>query len=139
MKIALVPSVAVVFAFAFASAGCGAPVRNTPIDDIPKLTSLDEVMDNQATIADPQMGKAGETSYTDADWTAFAAVSSRIQATAKKTKDFSKGPEFDGFADKLAEKAKALGDAASAKDVAKASAALGEMKATCKGCHSKFR
>ncbi len=137
MKIAHLPLVAVVLALA--SAGCGAPVKNTPIDDIPKLTSLSDVMDNQATVADPQMKKAGESSYSDADWAAFAEVSTRIQATAKKAKDFSKGPEFDGFADTLGAKAKALGDAASAKDVAKASAALGEMKATCKGCHAKFR
>jgi cytochrome c556 len=40
---------------------------------------------------------------------------------------------------KLNEKAKALGVAAGAKDAAGARAALGEMKATCKACHSKFR
>jgi cytochrome c556 len=119
-------------------AGC-APKLRTPIDDIPKLTSLDQVMDNQATAADPQMGKAGETTYSDADWTAFGDVGTRIQATAKKIKDFSKGPDFDALADQLGTKAKALADAAGSKDAAKASSALGDMKATCKACHSKFR
>ncbi len=122
-----------------AAASCGPPHRDTQVADIPKLTSLDAVMDTQATIADPQMKKAGQTAYTDADWAAFTDLSVRLDATSLKIKDFSKGPEFDGFAMKLNGTAKALGAAASAKDAAKASAALVDMKATCKGCHSKFR
>ena len=124
---------------ALAAVHCGAPVTNTPVNDIPKLTSLETVMDNQATVADPQWKKIGETSYADADWAAFTVVSERIQATSLKTKDFSKGPDFDALAMKLNEKAKSLGTAAAAKDAAGASAALGDMKATCKECHSKFR
>lgn len=123
---------------AAALAGC-APKLSTPLADIPKLTSLDAVMDNQSTIADPQWGKIGATSYTDADYTAFSAVAERIQITSLKIKDFSKGPEFDALAMKLNEKAKALGAASSAKDAKAAGAALGEMKATCKECHSKFK
>ena len=118
---------------------CGAPIKNTPLPDIPKLTSLDDVMDNQATVADPQMKKAGQTTYADADWAAFTDLSTRIQATSLKIKDFSKGPDFDALAMQLNAKAKALGDAAAAKDVAGASGALTDMKATCKQCHSKFR
>ena len=138
MKTRALPLFAATFA-SVALLGACAPKLRTPVDDIPKLTSLNEVMDNQATAADPQMGKAGGSAYSDADWTAFAELGTRIQATAKKTKDFSKGPEFDGLADRLGAKGKALADATEAKDVGKASAALGEMKATCKECHSKFR
>ena len=126
-------------AFSLAAVQCGAPITNTPVNDIPKLTSLETVMDNQATVADPQWKKIGEASYADADWAAFAQVSERIQATSLKTKDFSKGPEFDALAMRLNEKAKALGAAATAKDAAGASEALKEMKAACKECHSKFR
>ena len=133
------PTTVLAAAFALAAVHCGAPITNTPVNDIPKLTSLETVMDNQATVADPQWKKIGETSYVDADWTAFALVSERIQATSLKTKDFSKGPDFDALAMKLNEKAKALGTAAAAKDAAGASGALAEMKATCKECHSKFR
>jgi len=122
-----------------ASLHCGAPVKNTPVADIPKLTSLEDVMDNQATVADPQMKKAGQASYTDEDWAAFADLSTRIQATSLKIKDFSKGPEFDALAMQLNAKAKAIGDATASKNVAAASTALAEMKATCKACHSKFR
>ena len=126
-------------ALALAVLHCGAPVKNTPIAEIPKLTSLDDVMDNQATVADPQMKKAGQTSYADADWAAFADMSTRLQATSLKIKDFSKGPDFDALAMQLNAKAKALGDAAAAKDVGGASGALTDIKATCKQCHSKFR
>jgi cytochrome c556 len=118
---------------------CGPPIKNTPIEEIPKLQSLTDVMDNQATTADPQFKKIGEATYTDADYTAFNDASRRIGATSLKIKDFSKGPEFDGLADRLHEKAEALGKAATAKDAAASSAALTEMKATCKECHSKFR
>lgn len=122
-----------------AFAACGAPKLSTPLTDIPKLTSLDAVMDNQATVADPQWKKIDAASYTDADYAAFTEVSERIQVTSLKIKDFSKGPDFDALAVRLNEKAKALGTAAAAKDVKGSGTALREMKATCKECHSKFK
>jgi cytochrome c556 len=96
-------------------------------------------MDSQATIADPEMKKAGNASYTDADYAAFTEVSSRIQATSTKAKDFSKGPDFDKLADQLGERAVALGKAAGLKDPKASSEALAGMKATCKECHHKFK
>ena len=135
----LAPTSILAATLALAAVHCGAPITNTPVNDIPKLTSLETVMDNQATVADPQWKKIGETSYVDADWAAFTLASERIQATSLKTKDFSKGPDFDALAMKLNEKAKSLGAAATAKDAPGASAALADMKATCKECHSKFR
>ena len=65
-----VPTTLLAAAFALAAVHCGAPITNTPVNDIPKLTSLETVMDNQATVADPQWKKIGETSYADADWAA---------------------------------------------------------------------
>jgi cytochrome c556 len=111
----------------------------TPVDDIPKLKSLDDVMDNQATTADPQFAKIGQAKFSDDDFAAFAAMSTRLLATSTKIKDFSKGPEFNAFADRLNAGAKTLGTAAAAKDGPGSDAALKEMKATCKACHSKFR
>ena len=110
-----------------------------PAADVPKLTSLKEVMDSQATIADPQMKKAGAATYADADYAAFAEVSNRIQATSTKAKEFSKGPDFDNLATRLNATAVALGSAAGAKDAKASSDALATMKATCKECHSKFK
>jgi hypothetical protein len=126
-------------ALAGALVGCGPPHRDVPAADVPKLTSLGDLMDVQATIADPQMKKAGAASYADADYAAFTEVSERIGATSTKTKDFSKGPDFDKLADKLHETAASLGKAAAAKDQKASSDALAAMKATCKECHSKFK
>ena len=115
------------------------PKRDLPPDEIQKLRSLDHVMDVQATIADPQFGKIGDATYTEQDWAAFADVGSRLQVTSNKTKEFSKGPEFDALADQLGTNAQALSAAASAKDAKAASDALGRIKSTCKSCHTKFR
>ena len=135
------PSIAaaVVLSAACALASCGPPVMITPIPEIAKLQTLTLVMDNQATTADPQFKKIGSDQLTDQDFAAFAAAAERLQATGLKTKDFSKGPEFDALAQRIHDKAAALGKAAAAKDGAAARAALTEMKATCKECHSKFR
>jgi cytochrome c556 len=126
-------------AVAATAVACAPPHRDVPAADVPKLASLEVLMDVQATVADPQMKKAGASTYTDADYASFGDLSARIQATSAKTKDFSKGPEFDGFADKLHETAVALGKAAEAKDAKASSDSLRDMKATCKACHSKFR
>ena len=129
----------VVLVAAALAASCGPPHRDVAAADVPKLASLSEVMDSQATIADPQMKKVGAATYTDADYAAFAEVSNRIQATSTKAKEFSKGPDFDKLADRLHETAVALGKAAGAKDAKASSDSLATMKATCKECHSKFK
>jgi cytochrome c556 len=121
------------------AAAC-APKVNTPLADIAKLTKLDDVMDNQSTTADPQFAKIGNASYADADFAAFAETAARLQATSLKVKEFANGrAEFEAYAMRLNEKAKALATAAAAKDGAGAKTALTEMKAACKECHSKFR
>ena len=123
--------------------GC-AKDQFTPLGEIPKLTKLEDVMDNQKAAADPLFAKVGQASFADADFAAMTAASERILVTSVKVKEFSKEypkgtAEFEAFAGKLNEKAKALGTAAAAKDTAAAKAALTEMKATCKDCHSKFK
>jgi hypothetical protein len=115
------------------------PHRDLPPAQIEALGKLDDVMDVQATIADPQFKKIGGAAYTPEDFAAFADVGARIQVTSHKILEFSKGPEFDGFATRLHGNAEALAQAAAAKDGAAASTALAAMKATCKACHSKFK
>jgi hypothetical protein len=135
------------FVFAFVLGGCAAlaaascvPHRDVPAQDVPKLTSLKDLMDVQATIADPQFSKIGDSAkYADADYAAFAEVSNRILATSTKAKEFTKGPEFDKFADRLHGTAETLAKAASAKDAKASSDALAAMKQTCKECHSSQR
>lgn len=121
------------------AAACGPPVKNTPVEEIPKLTKLGDVMDNQATAMDPLFKKIGQTTFTDADWAAITAAAARVQATSLKIKDFSKGAEFDALAMKLNQQATELSNSYASKDSAAANTALGNMKATCKECHKKFR
>jgi len=121
------------------AAACGPPIKNTPIEEIPKLTKLDDVMDNQATVMDPLFKKIGATSFSDEDWAAVTAAGTKVQATSLKIKDFSKGAEFDALAMKLNQYATDLTSSYGNKDAAAANTALSNMKATCKECHKKFR
>jgi cytochrome c556 len=121
------------------AAACGPPMKQTPVEEIPKLTKLDDVMDNQATTMDPLFKKIGQAQFTDADWASLTAASTRVQATSLKIKDFSKGAEFDALAMKLNGQATELANSYATKDVAAANTALGNMKGTCKECHKRFR
>ena len=121
------------------AAACGPPIKNTPVEEIPKLTKLTDVMDNQATVMDPLFKKIGQTSYTDEDWALMTAAATKVQATSMKIKDFSKGAEFDALAMKLNQYATDLSNSYASKDTVAANTALGNMKATCKECHKKFR
>ena len=122
-----------------AAVACGPPKKQTPIEEIPKLTKLADVMDNQATAMDPLFKKIGQTTFTDEDWAALTAAATKVQATSAKIKDFSKGAEFDALAMKLNQQATELGNTYATKDAAAANTALQNMKATCKECHKKFR
>lgn len=127
------------FSLAGALAACSPPKNYTPVADVPKIKTLKELMDAQATAADPEFGKREQASFTDEEFTAFGDTGGKIDATSKHLKSFSKGPEWDAFADRLNGTAGSLSKAASAKDAAGARAALSDMKKTCKECHSKFR
>ena len=128
-----------IFAFAVVLAAC-VPHRDVPPQDVPGLQSLKDVMDVQATVADPLFGKIGEDAkYVDADYAAFTDLSMRIQATSTRAKAFSKGPGFDAMADRLHEDAVKLGTASGAKEAKNTSDALAAMKATCKDCHKQFK
>ena len=126
-------------ALLLAAAACGPPQKNTPIEEIPKLTQLSDVMDNQATVMDPLFKKIGAQQFSPDEWAAITAAASRVQATSLKIKDFSKGAEFDALAMKLNQEATDLGNSYAGKDVGAANTALAAMKTTCKTCHKKFR
>jgi hypothetical protein len=118
--------------------GCAAK-KSTPLEEIPKLTKLADVMDNQSTVADPLFKKMQQTSFSDDEFKAMEDASARLQVTAPKIKDFAKDDGMKALATQLGEKAVALGVAAKAKSAADAAKALQEMKATCKECHSKYK
>ena len=125
--------------FVVGAAACGPPIKNTPVEEIPKLAKLSDVMDNQATVMDPLFKKIGQNQFTDEDWAGLTAAGAKIQATSLKIKDFSKGAEFDALAMKLNQAATDLSNSYASKDANAANNALSTMKATCKECHKKFR
>jgi hypothetical protein len=128
-----------VLSLAFVAASC-APKRVYTDADVPKLPTLGDVMWSQAQVMDPEFKKIGQATFTDEDYNNFIAAAGRLKLTTAKVKEsFSKGPEFNQFADTLSQHASELADAATAKDPARANNALKEAKATCKACHSKFR
>jgi hypothetical protein len=129
--------------FAFVALAACAPKAAVPIEQIPQLPTIKEVMRVQAKAADPQFKKIG-AAFTDADFAEMSDAGQRIAATGLKTKDFAKeeaagDPKFSELADKIAATGKALSDAAAAKDRQAASAALAEMRDTCRACHKQFK
>jgi cytochrome c556 len=128
-----------VVAVALSMIACSAPKKDLQVDEINKLTKLGDVMDVQATLADPQFKKHEQATFTDAELATLADVGTRLQATSLKAKEFSKGPEFDTFATTLHDHAAELVTAAQAKDAAAVRKTLDAIKTTCKGCHKKFR
>jgi len=121
------------------AAACAPPKRDLTVEQMSHLQKLDQLMDSLATIADPQLKKRDQKSFTDAEIAALADVGTRLQAGALHVKDFSKGPQFDALAVRLHDHAAELVDSATAKDPTKLRNTLGEIKATCKECHKKFR
>jgi hypothetical protein len=115
------------------------PQLSTPVEEIPKLTKLDDVMANQATVMDPLFKKIGQTSFNDDEWALLTSAGTRVQATSLKIKDFTKGAEFDALAMKLNRYAADLSNSYASKDAVAANTALTNMRATCKECHKRFR
>ncbi len=130
------------FCFAAASlsaAACHAPKHEVTVDQVASIAKLSDLMDAQATYADPMFKKRGQTSFTDEEFATFVDSAARLQATSMKIKDFSKGPAFDAFAITLNGHINELHASAQAKDAGATRAALTAMKATCRECHSKFK
>ncbi len=118
--------------------GCFTPL-DVPLAEIPKLQSLEEVMHAIETVSGPQWKKGGSDSYADADWDRAKDASERLFALSERAKSFSRGEAFDKYAGQLGARAKSLGAAAAAKDVAGANKSIDELKATCKACHAETR
>jgi hypothetical protein len=124
--------------FALLAAGCGPSVRYTD-SDVPKLTVLKDIMWAQAQAMDPQFSRMFQSTYTDDEFADIGAAATRLQLTAPRIKEFSKGPDFDKLADELNNNAVQLGAAAGAKNAADTSRELREIKDTCRSCHNRFR
>jgi hypothetical protein len=120
------------------AAAC-APKRVVSVEEVPKIGKLGELMDVQATVADPQFKKIGRSAFTDDDLRGLAEMAQKLAATSLHIRDFSKGSEFDALAMRLHDHADALGQKVASRDLSATQTELSEIKATCKQCHKRFR
>jgi cytochrome c556 len=117
------------------------PKQNYTNDQLKQIDSLEEVMRVQAATMDPQFGKIG-SKFSDADYAVLLTAGQRMQASAETVREkFSakRPPSFASFAEQLGKYAGELQAAAEAKDAGRASAALQQMRDTCRACHKEHR
>lgn len=128
----------VLFCVAAISAGC-VPYVNPSMDQIAELGSLRETMDAQAAITDAVWTKAAEPQYSDTDWEILKDVGVRIQATADRSRAWSRGQLFDTYAIQLMKDGAALASAVDQRDHDLAAKALSDMRQTCRACHDNVK
>ncbi len=121
-----------------ALAACAKPL-DVKLADIPNLPDLEAVMHANETIGGRQWSKAGESEFSPEQFAELKDTATRMEALAERSKKFSRGPEFDKFADKMVTLSKSLGTAADGKDGKAAGLAVSDMKQTCKDCHAATR
>lgn len=125
---------------AFLLVACASSNKPLPtVDEIQHYEKLGPLMKTQARAADPLFKKINGD-WSQADWARVAESAQRLQAAGGQLKTkFSRGPEWNGYAETMETQATALSTAATNKDAAAAKAALVAMKQSCKTCHSKLR
>lgn len=124
------------------SLSCRAPRRDYDAARIADVKSLEELMDVQATVADPRFKLARKVHgkpLTDAQFAEFVDMGSRLQVTAKRMSAFSQGPGFDRYANDLASQAAELERAARGHDGPTTTGTALKIKKTCAACHGEFR
>lgn len=115
------------------------PYVNPPMDEIAELGSLRETMDAQAAITDSVWTKANEAQFSDTDWEILKDVALRIQATADRSRAWSRGPLFDTYAVQLMRDGAALASAVDQRDHDLAAKSLTDMRGTCRSCHENVK
>lgn len=121
-----------------AMAAC-VPYVNPSMDQIAELGSLRETMDAQAAITDSVWTKASEPQYSDTDWEILKDVGVRIQATADRSRAWSRGQLFDTYAIQLMRDGAALANAVDQRDHDLAAKAVSDMRQTCRACHDNVK
>lgn len=123
-------------------AGCGAPQRDYTVEQIKTVDNLKELMDVQATVADPCFSlrkKLKNKEISDEQWAKFKDMGVRLQATSKRIAKFSKGDQFDEWNATVGHEAKSLVEYVAKRDNAKAMDSVRTIKQTCKACHAEYR
>ncbi|MFO0613986.1 MAG: cytochrome c [Polyangiaceae bacterium] len=125
-------------AIALVAVAC-VPYVNPAMDEIGQLGSLRETMDAQAAITDAVWTKIQDRQYSEGDWDILRDVGLRIQATAERSRTWSRGLLFDTYATELARTGAALSSAVEQRENDLAAKALSDMRETCRACHSHLR
>ena len=118
------------------------PKQDYTNDQLRQINSLEEVMRVQAETMDPQFGKIGNAKFTEAEFTVLVSAGQRLQASAETVRanhSAKRPPSFASFAEQLGKYAVELSAAAEAKDAARSSTALQQMRDTCRACHKEHR
>lgn len=119
--------------------GACVPYVNPAMDEIAQLGSLRETMDAQAAITDTAWTKIDDRQYSDTDWEVLRDVGVRIQATADRSRAWSRGALFDTYATELIKSGAALTKAVDARDNDLAAQALTNMREACRACHENVK
>jgi cytochrome c556 len=125
-----------------AALSCHAPKKDYDAKQIASVGSLDELMDVQATVADPRFKLARKLKgkeLNDAQFAEFVDMGSRLGATSKRLEYFSKGPGFDQYVKKLATQAAELEKAARGRNGPATTDTALAIKNTCAACHGEFK
>lgn len=126
-----------------AAVGClPKPKQEYSNEQLKQVDSLEEVMRVQAATMDPQFSKIGNAKFTDVEFAALVSAGQRIQTSAEVVREkhsAKRPPSFAAFAEQLGKYAGELTAAAEAKDASRSSAALQQMRDTCRACHKEHR
>ena len=116
-------------------AACAAPKRDFNADQIKAIDKFEELMWVHATVADPRfklVGKVDPNAMTDAEFAEFQDMGHRLQLTAKRIPEFTKGKSFDRFGKELGDYARELEQAAIARKGPATAKLVVDIKMTCK-------
>jgi len=131
-----------ILAVACVVTACAAPKRDYDAEQIRNITEFEELMWVQATVADPRFAllkKLDPNTMTKEQFAEFEDMGRRLQLTAARIPDFSKGKSFDRFAQELQGHAKDLEAAAKAGNGPATAKQAINVKTNCKACHDRYR
>ena len=122
--------------------GCAPPRRDYDADQIAAAKSLREVMDVQETVTKQRFKKARSLdvdTITEADFAEFLDMGLRLQHTARRLPDWTRGKEFDDYAKELFSRAGSLATFARIGDAKNTLRTALSIRETCAACHGEFR
>jgi hypothetical protein len=121
---------------------CSPPRRDYDEATIAGVDDLEELMDVQATVADPRFRRAREVaegSLTAADFPEFVDMGRRLAATGRRLAAFGKAPRFLAYGAEQVRLATELTRVAQAGDGPETARVALAIRQVCADCHQEFR